>query len=291
MIRTAALICAALMLQGCLAAAIPVVAGSMMASRDVIKESSEDADGDQTGVVQVALAAPTTDPAPLTQSSEGGAEGVGEPMSEAQQTGASEPAKPTIMPAGPTSYAYANFAAYSLAQAVPGTGTLQSALLANPAALDGERLQCGEAPPAVLIDLDPVGGMFALEGSAIGDTALAAQLDMLRRQGVTVGWISQRLMIDAERVRATLVNSGLDPIGEDTLLLLQSFGQSKQQRRHAFGQDHCLVAIAGDTLSDFDELFDYLKDQNAAMRLHTLRDAGWFIAPPPLAPQAPETTE
>ena len=164
---------------------------------------------------------------------------------------------------------------------------MQSALLKNPGALDGQRAACSDAPHAVLIDLDPAGRMFALDNQVQGDPGLAAQLATLRRQGVTIGWISQRLVIDAERVRAVLMNAGLDPLGEDTLLLLASFEQNKQQRRRAFGQDHCVVAIAGDALTDFDELFDYLKNPDSAIRLNPLRDAGWFTTPVPLAKQAP----
>jgi hypothetical protein len=49
------------------------------------------------------------------------------------------------------------------------------------------------------------------------------------------------------------------------------------------------MAIAGDTKSDFDELFEYLKDPHAAEPLDELLGAGWFLTPLPLL--KPSNTE
>ncbi|MEP5936984.1 MAG: hypothetical protein ABJ239_01525 [Erythrobacter sp.] len=270
MIRIPAIIVAALMLQGCLAAAIPVVAGSVLASRDVIQEGQENS-GD------LALA-PSVTP-------NSGPEIAGDAdASRAPQ--ANVVPKATQSPASLA--AISNFASYTARQASLGQGEAQSALLKNPGALDGVRANCGDTPSAVLIDLDPDGGILPIDNEMVSNQALSSALDRLRSQGVTIGWISGRLTIDAESVREKLIAGGLDPLGQDTLLLMQSFDQNKQQRRREFGRDYCVLAISGDTLSDFDELFVYLKNQDSALRLNPLRDAGWFITPLPLNPsQAP----
>ncbi len=267
--RGSILIGAALMLQGCLVAAIPMVAGGAMASRDVINESRDDRAS--TSSPAETAAAPT--PTALTSASDADLAAVSETAVE-----------PTNSQSAAAASAYTDFASYALTQAMLADGSAQSAILENPGALDGARAACVGVPAAVLIDLDPAGKMLALEGAMQSDPAFASQLELLRRQDVTIGWISQRLVIDAERVRAQLANAGLDPLGEDVLLLLNSFDQNKQQRRRAFGQSHCLVAIAGDTMTDFDELFDYLKNPDSALRLNSLRNVGWFITPLPLMP-------
>jgi len=274
LMRACVLISAALMLQGCLVAAIPMVAGGALASRDVINENR-----DNSAPAPGPAARPATPPAEPT---------TADAMLAANSEPATKQPEPTQTSTPPVrghaaSSAYTSFASYALMQAALADGEAQSAVLENPGALDGARAQCAKAPIAVLIDLDPAGKMLALEGAMQLDPAFSSQLELLRRQDVTIGWISQRLVINAERIRTKLAGAGLDPLGED-VLLLPSFDQSKQQRRHAFGQDHCLVAIAGDEQTDFDELFGYLKNPDAALRLNSLRDAGWFITPLPLLP-------
>jgi hypothetical protein len=57
--------------------------------------------------------------------------------------------------------------------------------------------------------------------------------------------------------------------------------------RQQASEDVCIVAIAGDERSDFDELYDYLRDPNGAPALEEMIGSGWFIVPPPLEPSAP----
>lgn len=296
LMRSAPVLGAALMLQGCLAAAIPVVAGGVIAGRDVVRESKEDASSPPIAASDDVIAAsasakPAADPSVT----------VGDTPAEAdrdsplestpdwqvtQMTELPAPAgtsgQPDLLPGGD----FTAFTTYVADQNAMLPGEVQSAMLSNPAALDGTRADCGIQPLAVLIDLDPADGSVPIEGTAKASSALANQLETLRRQDVTIGWISGRLTVDAERVRTQLAESGLDPLGEDTLLLMRTFGERKQQRRLEFGDDYCIVAIAGDTQSDFDELFDYLKDHSLAGRLDALRHAGWFITPLPLTTAA-----
>lgn len=273
------------MLQGCLVAALPVVAGGALATRDAVRESQQPTPS-ETPVGEVSV-----DGAPLAvppASSE--VTGV-----DAAETGASDqtwrvteladlPAPTTSARGDPgtANAAYSRFTSYALSQAALTPSDAASAVLANPGSLDGRRAECADLPPAVLIDLDPENGLVPIDYAVANNPDLAAHLEELRRRGVTVGWISGRLMIDAEHIRARLAEAGLDPLGEDTLLLMRRFDERKQGKRQAFASDYCLVAIAGDTLSDFDELFDYLKNQDMAIRLSGLRDAGWFMTPLPL---------
>ena len=70
----------------------------------------------------------------------------------------------------------------------------------------------------------------------------------------------------------------------DTLYLAGNGDYRKQTRRIEAASKSCVIAMAGDRKSDFDELFDYLRLPQAAFRLDPLFDAGWFLAPAPIPP-------
>ena len=57
--------------------------------------------------------------------------------------------------------------------------------------------------------------------------------------------------------------------------------------REQLAQLSCLIAIAGDTRSDFDELYDYLLDPNDAAPLEPIIGEGWFLIPTPLLSERP----
>ena len=158
----------------------------------------------------------------------------------------------------------------------------QSALLASPGNLSPRRTDCSIRPPAVLLDMDPSGGRFSLSGTQQPNDALAQILLSFRMQQIDIFWISQRSAIDAAAIRKALTESGLDPQGRDSLLLMRRRDDRKQTRRKELGETHCLLAIAGDDRADFDELYSYLKDKTAAQPLEQLIGAGWFLAPLPL---------
>ena len=142
--------------------------------------------------------------------------------------------------------------------------------------------QCTADAPAVLIDLDRGGAPFdpalALQPAA----GLAPALARLREAGVTVVWIAGLPAARVGEVSTALSASGLDPEGSDPLLLLRSPNDRKQALRDEANRDVCIVAIAGDGRSDFDELFDYLRDPASAQALDSYLGAGWFLTPPPL---------
>lgn len=179
---------------------------------------------------------------------------------------------------------FASFAAYVAKQAaIPVVGSERSsAILADAGSLSGETRPCSIHPAAVLIDLDPAGGLVETPPTKAADAAFAAQLAALRREEVVIGWTSSRTADRAGAIRAALRSSGLDPEGRDQLVLLRFPEESKQTRRDEFAKSHCVVAIAGDERADFDELFTYLRDPSTAAPLDKLIGAGWFIVPTPL---------
>jgi hypothetical protein len=56
--------------------------------------------------------------------------------------------------------------------------------------------------------------------------------------------------------------------------------------REDANRDVCTVAIAGDERSDFDELFDYLRNPGGAVGLYPMMGKGWFLVPSLTAPAA-----
>lgn len=176
---------------------------------------------------------------------------------------------------------YAAFADYALGVAAidqPGGDARQSALLARPGLLVPERAPCNFTGNAVLIDLDPADG--ALDTTRVQENpALTRALARLRAAGVEVVWSASLTADRAGDVRSWLRRSGLDPQGKDRQLLLRYSEDRKQTRRKQASSETCLIAMLGDERSDFDELFDYLKNPDAAVGLDAMLGKGWFLAP------------
>ncbi len=177
--------------------------------------------------------------------------------------------------------AFADFAAEQAALPVIGSER-QSVMLANPDEMTAQTRSCSIQPAGVLIDLDPGAANVDVTKVRPADPGIAARLQSLRTDGVTIGWVSARTADQAGAIRRALQVSGLDPAGRDELVLLRFPEERKQTRRDDFAKTHCVVAIAGDERSDFDELFAYLRDPAAALPLDKLIGAGWFLVPPPL---------
>lgn len=185
-------------------------------------------------------------------------------------------------PSGAAPDPWREFVDYALAQVGKETDqpAVRSALLESGKSLDLPRLRvCVARDPAVIVDLDR-----ARENTAVSppSPALAPQLERLRAAGIVVVWISDRPASEVAEVAGSLRSSGLDPAGSDPLLLRRTPRDRKQALREEAALDVCPIAIAGDRKGDFDELFDYLRDPQAAAGLDSLLGSGWFIVPPPL---------
>jgi hypothetical protein len=206
------------------------------------------------------------------------------PLPELAPKLAPTPRAPTVQ-SGPTDFrAYDALYSYveSQARRDPVKSPRQSALLAAPGSLSPIRTECSIRPPAILVDLDPGDRPFDASITPQANPSLGQILTSFRLQEIEIFWISQQSAISAGAIRKALVASGLDPQGRDGLLLMRNADDRKQARRKELAETHCLLAIGGDTRSDFDELYLYLKEETAAQPLEELIGAGWFLTPLPL---------
>ena len=272
------LLCAAanLTLSGCAALAVPVGTGLLLGTR-IERENARDA-------------APAQEPQASAQAeSPAAAIPADAPGKDAElvvtQLGAlPAPSTSDLPDAAPSTYAALQEAALAIAQRNPFSEEKRfSALLAAPGSLEPEREQCTFAQTAVLIDLDPAGGEAPLGDTVSAPADLAATLATLRAQEVAVLWLTRHTADRAGAVRRTLRTSGLDPDGQDDLYLVRYEDETKATRRADAAADYCIIAIMGDEKRDFDELFAFLKDPDAAFALDTLLGEAWFLAPAPLA--------
>ncbi len=207
---------------------------------------------------------------------ETGNSGAGDAPAEVQ-TATAAPAAGTLFD---SLYQYASSGAYR------DEDNRISAVLSNPAALDGERAACAPGTPAtVLIDLDPGSDALLPVDSGSASPALAEKLVQLRNQGMAIAWVSRTASSDVSLLRAALFRSGLDQLGNDRLLLIGSPDQRKQTLRDQLAEIACIIAIAGDERADFHELFDYLLNPQDAALLEGLFGNGWFEIPTPLVPE------
>ncbi len=193
------------------------------------------------------------------------------------------PSGAVMAPVGTAGYdAFYAFAAREGTLPVAGSDR-RSAMLERPGTLEPATRRCSVHPAAVLIDLDPVGGVLDPATATHAEPRLAGTLAGLRGEGIAIAWTSAITADRAGAVRRALIASGLDPAGRDVLALLRYPEERKQTRREDFAKEFCVVAIAGDDRGDFDELFHYLKDPALAVPLDSLIGNGWFLIPQPLS--------
>ncbi|MGZ3199777.1 MAG: hypothetical protein ACXWI5_09485 [Croceibacterium sp.] len=201
---------------------------------------------------------------------------------------------PSAAAAAPTADdAWQRFFAYAFDKSRPEQAAVsagRSALLKDDPALDEpQRRDCTATAAAVVIDLDDGPGAFVPERLADAPAGVAGGLAHLRDAGVVVLWISQLPAARAADVARALRTSGLDPLGQDQLLLLRRAEDRKQLLREDASDDVCIVAIAGDRRSDFDELFDYLRHPDSAAGLDAMQGDGWFLVPALTSAPTPST--
>ena len=160
----------------------------------------------------------------------------------------------------------------------------ESVVLAADATLDNPRMiPCGARPLAVVLDVDEtalqnLGYSFdeALGGKTYdqerwnrwertGANAVSAMpgaaeaLQSIRNHGVAVIFNSNRQAANAEQTRAAIEGAGLGPAVHRETLWLQgdvAAGSAKDPRRAAVSVRYCVIAMAGDQLGDFSDLFN-----------------------------------
>lgn len=182
---------------------------------------------------------------------------------------------------------YAAMTAYLLAQigdgkALPGRN---SALIDQRSLARVPRMAaCADQRAALIIDLDRGSDPFDLDDAPTPEPGLAEHLRTIRGRGLAVVWLASQPQ-SAQRQLLTIIKaSGLDPLGLDQALLLRTDETRKQQILNRASEDWCVLAVAGDRRSDFDEVFDYLRnpDGPVALALEQHIGAGWFLVPPPI---------
>jgi 5'-nucleotidase (lipoprotein e(P4) family) len=113
-------------------------------------------------------------------------------------------------------------------------------------------------------------------------------LQAVRALGVTVVFISNRSAENAAYTERTLTKLGLGPARHGTTLFLagdDATGSRKDQRRAKVADRYCVVAMGGDQLGDFSDLFNAIDDpaqRRAAadqVPVAALWGKGWFMLP------------
>ena len=287
-----ALVCAcALTLSGCVAAAIPLVAGGAL-----VRTSTDGKDAGETAPPPPAPAAPQPSEPPVAETVE-----VAKPAVPAQEKQAITPPPAVIrsVPASPTgklppieaptpeaTNAFIPFIQYAKkvgqsddTAAQSAETSALSAVLSDPVALDGKRAACAAKTTTVVIDLDPGSELYAPGNELKSDPELMLGLGQLRANDIKVAWLSGASAAYAGDLRMALRTSGLDALGRDTLLLMRYPDDRKQTRRKELAAETCLIAIAGDSRPDFDERFKYLRNPEDARGLEVLFNNGWFLVP------------
>ncbi|MDV3457566.1 HAD family acid phosphatase [Sphingomonas sp. HF-S4] len=195
-------------------------------------------------------------------------------------------------------------------------GQVRSVVLAPGSTLDNPRFEpCGKRPMAVVLDVDETALLNlgyeydeAVRGRAYdparwarweqtGADKIAAvpgaaeALAAARREGFTIIFNSNRSVASAAQTAAALEQAGLGPADLFDTLWLRGEGEpsGKDARRAKIAQRYCIVAMAGDQLGDFSDLFNAPDAPVLARRnsvegtlLAPLWGAGWFMLPNPV---------
>jgi hypothetical protein len=298
-LAVSAALLAATALPGCAAVAIPVLAGGALLGTN-IDPGEAPAPGPRAAAVPAPTAASsapaTTVQAPVAQTPSIITPTAVSAPPQPPEAAAMAPATPPPAPApaasatslatmqltgfDPAFAAMASYAVAALGKAEPGKPLL-SALLKDPVALDGQRQLClAGQQAAVVIDLDPAGGLFAAPANPTIKPEHASALASLRDAGITIAWISDNPITQTGAIRTALEQSGMDPRGEDILVLRSDGEDRKQVLRNSLANNACILAIAGDERPDFDERFRYLRNPAAGAGLEVLIGDGWFLTRP-----------
>jgi 5'-nucleotidase (lipoprotein e(P4) family) len=154
----------------------------------------------------------------------------------------------------------------------------EGATLENPA-----MVPCGDRPLAVVLDVDEtalqnLGYEYDEASNAriydqqrwnrweqTGANAVSAMpgavaaLNTIRAEGVTVIFNSNRQAANAAPTEAAINGANLGPATHGQTLFLQgdvAAGSAKDPRRAAISSRYCVIAMAGDQLGDFSDLFN-----------------------------------
>jgi hypothetical protein len=278
-----ALAIASLGLQGCVALVLPVAAAGLIGKKEIDKARA-----------RARAAEASFDPSlpPQVIVGDGAADNAADNVVAAVPTppdGADAPpalsALDRLDRSGITN-AYLPFARYAIGEAGRQRGGLnvRGAVLVDQVSLTYPKaIGCDNKPVAVIIDLDVAPGTPA-EMEVERQTGFAALLEAMRESGIRIAWLAEA---NERRLKPVLdlLREGEEPVIRDADMMLVGLpgDYRKQDLRWQLAQSHCVVAIAGDRKGDFDELYDYLRDQSYAIRLEAFMGKGWFELPHPVS--------
>lgn len=303
---------------GCVAAAIPVAVGGLMAKDRIIgrdEHKPERPDGEQrapgelkTAEARAAMGTVTAEPASAPQPGMLPAPNsivptrLGQPLTISAGTG--EAAAYSLQ----AYQALWNHLAVQVERRRKGE-PLQSVVLMPGTTLDAPRYStCDGKPLAVVFDLDESADKAADPSApwrrwkgdgtdAVTATPGAVEgIDAARREGVAVIFTTRRSPESAPGVTGLLDQLGFGRFEPGRTLILTGDAEASkgdEQVRQVIAAGYCVVGLVGDSLNDFSKLFEAASDpgkrQTAATEtmVAPLWGAGWFILPNPVRSVAP----
>lgn len=190
-------------------------------------------------------------------------------------------------------------------------------LTADATLTDPRFIDCGDRPPAIVFDVDETvllnlgaeyddlkAGRLTFDDDAwdrwektgaayVSPTPGTKEaLDRLRAKGVTVIFNTNRAAVNAAGAEAALNGAGLGPARHGETLYLagdDATGSFKDGRRRTIAAKYCVLAMGGDQLGDFSDLFNTEPNGVAARRasiaapgIVDLWGNGWFVMPNPV---------
>ncbi|GAA0310712.1 hypothetical protein GCM10009087_20960 [Sphingomonas oligophenolica] len=197
-----------------------------------------------------------------------------------------------------------------------GSAMADSVVLAPDATLAAPKwVSCGTRPKAAVFDVDEtvllnLGFEYneaanpqpydearwqawekASAGKVVATPGAADALNAIRKLGVTVVFNTNRSAGNADATRAAIEGAGLGPaVHGETLFLAgdDSMGSKKDGRRQTIAAKYCVVAMGGDQLGDFSDLFNTIKSPTErrqatlAAPIAAKWGMGWFVLPNPV---------
>lgn len=150
--------------------------------------------------------------------------------------------------------------------------------------------QCIGLPLGIIVDMDQNSTNSIVTNAQTGDdgtaepaplisspdslSSLSNTLMPLRDANISIIWLSNQNKESEDATAIYLQERGL---ADQRDLLAFKNGDSKQERRQYIASRYCIISILGDDKSDFDELFDYLRDPDQFVGLSNMFENGWFI--------------
>lgn len=319
-LRAAAVLMLPALTGGCIAAAVPVVAGGLMAKDQLLDSDGRErraskSDGDpqrQPGELKTAEAraamgtvtaeaGSTPQPGMLPAPNGTVPMKLGQPLTAppATRSGTGEAAAYSLQ----AYQALWNHLAAQVERRRKGA-PLQSVVLMPGTTLDAPRYaSCENKPLAVVFDLDESADKAAdpdapwRRWKGDGTDAVTATpgavegIDAARREGVAVIFTTRRSPESAPGVTGLLDQLGFGRFEPGRTLILAGDAEAAkgdEQVRQVIAAGYCVVALVGDSLNDFSKLFETTSDagkrQTAATEtmVAPLWGAGWFILPNPV---------